>query len=96
MEYLNKKEINADALTDFNFNDALLNESYTNLPYAFQFKNFYVSKNAIFIALENNLVILELISMKIINIILPIILTYRSIKKINNDIFVFIITINIF
>ena len=31
--------------------------------------NFYVSKNAIFIALENNLVILELISMKIINII---------------------------
>ena len=28
--------------------------------------NFYVSKNAIFIALENNLVILELISMKII------------------------------
>jgi len=31
--------------------------------------NFYVSKNAIFIALENNLVILELISLKIINII---------------------------
>ena len=31
--------------------------------------NFYVSKNAIFIALENNLVILELISMKIIHII---------------------------
>ena len=31
--------------------------------------NFYVSKNAIFIALENNLVIVELISMKIINII---------------------------
>lgn len=31
--------------------------------------NFYVSKNALFVALENNLVILELISMKIINIV---------------------------
>ena len=31
--------------------------------------NFYVSKNCIFVALENNLVILELISMKVINII---------------------------
>ena len=31
--------------------------------------NFYVSKNAIFIALENNLVIIELFSLKIINII---------------------------
>ena len=47
-KFVNKKEINADALTDFNFNDALLNESYTNLPYAFQFKNFYVSKNGKF------------------------------------------------
>ena len=31
--------------------------------------NFYVSKNAIFIALENNLVIIELFSLKIINVI---------------------------
>jgi hypothetical protein len=31
--------------------------------------NFYVSKDAIFIALQNNLVILELLSMKVINII---------------------------
>ena len=31
--------------------------------------NFYVSKNAIFIALENNLVILELFSLRVINVI---------------------------
>ena len=47
-KFIKKKEFNDDVTTDFNFNDALLNESYSNLPYAFQFKNFYVSKNGKF------------------------------------------------
>ena len=49
--------------------------------------NFYVSKNAIFIALENNLVILELISLKIINIIENVEINNKLVSfNINNNI----------
>ena len=49
--------------------------------------NFYVSKNAIFIALENNLVILELISLKIINIIEKVEINNKLVSfNINNNI----------
>ena len=49
--------------------------------------NFYVSKNAIFIALENNLVILELISLKIINIIERVEINNKLVSfNINNNI----------
>ena len=49
--------------------------------------NFYVSKNAIFIALENNLVILELISLKIINIIENVEINNKLVSfNISNDI----------
>jgi len=49
--------------------------------------NFYVSKNAIFIALENNLVILELISLKIINIIENVEINSKLVSfNINNNI----------
>ena len=49
--------------------------------------NFYVSKNAIFIALDNNLVILELISLKIINIIERVEINNKLVSfNINNNI----------
>ncbi len=47
-KYIKKKEVNDDVTTDFNYNEALLNESYSNLPYAFKFNNFYVSKDGKF------------------------------------------------
>ena len=49
--------------------------------------NFYVSKNAIFIALENNLVIIELYSLKIINIIEKVEINNKLVSfNINNSI----------
>ena len=49
--------------------------------------NFFVSKNAIFIALENNLVIIELYSLKIINIIEKVEINNKLVSfNINNSI----------
>ena len=49
--------------------------------------NFYVSKNAIFIALENNIIIVELISMKVINIIENVEINKKLVSfNINNSI----------
>ena len=49
--------------------------------------NFYVSKNALFIALENNLVIIELISLKIIDIIQKVEINNKLVSfNINNTI----------
>ena len=49
--------------------------------------NFYVSKNALFIALENNLVIIELISLKIIDIIQKVEINNKLVSfNVNNTI----------
>ena len=40
-----KEEKNNNFINNINFNDVLFNKNFSNLPYGFQFKNFYVSKN---------------------------------------------------
>jgi hypothetical protein len=43
-DFLNKQEMTEgydESLTEINFNDELFRNSYKNLPYAYQFTNFY-------------------------------------------------------
>ena len=43
-QYL-QSDKNDDSLTEINFNDEVFRQYYNNLPYAYQFTNFYLSKN---------------------------------------------------
>ena len=43
-QYL-QSDKNEDSLTEINFNDEVFRQYYNNLPYAYQFTNFYLSKN---------------------------------------------------
>lgn len=43
-QYL-QSDKNEDSLTEINFNDEVFGQYYNNLPYAYQFTNFYLSKN---------------------------------------------------
>ena len=40
-----KNDDDDDGENNINFNDVIFNNNFSNLPYGFQFKNFYVSKN---------------------------------------------------
>ena len=53
--------------------------------------NFYISKNAIFIALENNIVIIELFSLKIINIIEKVEINNKLVSFNSNNIISYLI-----